>query len=208
MPSSWFWKALRMACLGLVHVGGIVAAGAHQVGRGGELVEDLAHVHGVAVLLGVPALGGSGGLHAHQGGGGHLAAGHAVDAVVDEDDSDVLSTVGGGDGLSQADGGEVAVPLIGEHQRIGVGALHAGGHGAGPAVGGGGVVVGDVVHVQAAAADAQYAGGLLHQVHLLQHLADELDDGGVHAAGAEAGDLVFLDGFGSRIDQFHLTSPP
>ena len=29
-----------------------------------------------------------------------------------------------------------------------------------------------------------------------------------HAAGAEAGDLVFLDGLGSRIKQFHITCPP
>ena len=165
-------------------------------------------MHGVAVLLGIPALGGGGGLHAHQGGGGHLAAGHAVDAVVDEDHGDVLPPVGGGHGLRQADGGQIAVPLVGVHQGVRVGPLHAGGHGGGPAVGGGGVVVGDVVHVQAAAADAQHAGGLLHHVHLLQHLADELDHRGVHAAGAEAGDLVLLDGLGSRIDQFHLTSPP
>ena len=72
----------------------------------------------------------------------------------------------------------------------------------------GGVVVGDIVHVQAAAADAQDAGGAVHQIHLLQHLTDELDDGGVHTAGAEAGDLVLLDGFCSSVDLFHLTCPP
>ena len=194
--------------LGLVDVGGGVAAGAHQVGGRGELVENLTHVHGIAVLLGIAAVGGGGGLHAHQGGGGHLAAGHAVDAVVDEDDGDVLPAVGGGNRLGQADGGEVAVALVGEDQAVRIGALHAGGYGAGAAVGRGGVVVGDIVHVQAAAADAQDAGGAVHQIHLLQHLTDELDDGGVHTAGAEAGDLVLLDGFCSSVDLFHLTCPP
>ena len=46
-----------------------------------------------------------------------------------------------------------------------------------------------------AAADPQYAGSPVHQVHFLQHLTDELDHGAVHTAGAEAGNLILLNGF-------------
>ena len=165
-------------------------------------------MHGVAVLLGIAAAGRGGGLHTDQRGGGHLAAGHAVDAVVDVDHGDVFTPVCGGDGFRQADGGKIAVSLISKDQTVGIGTLHAGGHGTGTAVGGGGVVVGDVIHMQPAAADAQHAGGLVDQLHFVQDLSDQLDDGGMHAAGAEAGDLVLLDGGRSSIDLFHLISPP
>ena len=65
------------------------------------------------------------------------------------------------------------------------------------------IVVGEIVHVQAAAAHADGADGLVQHPHLLQHLADELDDGGVHTAGAEAGHHVGLDALCSRVDLFH-----
>ena len=164
-------------------------------------------MHGVAVLLGDPALGGGGRLHPQQGGGGHLASGHAVDAVVDKDHGDVLPPVGGGEGLAQADGGEIAVPLVGEDQAVRAGALHPGGHGGGPPVGGGDGVVGDVIHVEAAAADSGDHDGLVHQLQLVQSLADELHHGGVHTAGAEPGHLVLLDGGGAGINLFHIRIP-
>ena len=55
-----------------------------------------------AVLLGVTAKGSGGGLLADQRGGGHLAAGHAVGRVVDEDNGEVLTAVGGINGLGNA----------------------------------------------------------------------------------------------------------
>ena len=160
-------------------------------------------MHGVAVLLGVTAVRRGGGLHTEQGGGGHLAAGHAVDAVVHEDHGDVLAPVGGGHGLGKADGGQVAVALIGEHQLVGLGALYAGGHGAGPAVRTGGAVVGDILHGKAAAADAVDGDGLFQHTQLLQHLADELEDGAVHTAGAEAHHHVVPDALRSPVYLLH-----
>ena len=45
---------------------------------------------------------------------GHLAAGHAVDGIVDKDHGDILAARRGMDGLCRADGGKVAVALIGK----------------------------------------------------------------------------------------------
>ena len=161
-------------------------------------------MHGVAVLPGITPLRRGGGLHAHQRGGGQLSAGHAVDTVVYKDHGDILTPVGGGHGLSQTDGGQVAVALIGEHQRVGVAAFGAGGHGAGPPVGSKQIIVGEVSHAQTAAAYADGAGALVQHIHLLQHLADELEEGAVHTAGAEAVYHIGLNAFCSRIYLFHV----
>ena len=74
--------------------------------------------------LRVAAVGAGDRLHAQEGGGSHLAAGHAVNGVVDEDDGDVFTAVEGVDGLGRADAGEVAVALVGEDQSVGPKPLH------------------------------------------------------------------------------------
>ena len=61
--------------LGVRHVGGCDAG---DIGRGVKLIEQLAHVHGRAVLFFIPAVGRGGSLRTEQRGSGHLAAGHAV----------------------------------------------------------------------------------------------------------------------------------
>ena len=52
-------------------------------------------------------------------GGRQLAAGHAVRAVVHEHRGDALATRRGVDDLGRADGREVAVALVGQHERLG-----------------------------------------------------------------------------------------
>ena len=61
-----------------------------------------------------------------QGRRRHLAARHAVDCVVDEDCSDLLSAHRGMDDLRRSDGDKVAVTLIGEYREVGMHALDAG----------------------------------------------------------------------------------
>ncbi len=73
------------------------------------------------------AEGRGGGLLAEGGGGSHLSAGHAIDAVVDEDDGDGLAAVGGVDDLGGADGGEIAIALIADDDAAGTAALDGGG---------------------------------------------------------------------------------
>ena len=127
----------------------------------------------------------------------------AAQSFITDTNKYVFAAVGSVDGLRHADGGEVAIALIGEHQGIGIGAFHAGGHGAGAAMGRGGGIVGDIIHVQTTAADAENAGSAINKVHLIQHFADELDNSAVHTAGAETGNFILLNGFCPRINLFH-----
>src|SRR6266567_82180 len=101
-----------------------------------QLGEEFRHPDGCAVLFLVPAVGGGGGLLPHQGGASHLAAGHAVGGVVDEEHRDVLAPVGGVDDLGGADGSQIAVPLVGKDEAVGTRPLHAGCDSRGTAVGG------------------------------------------------------------------------
>ena len=188
-------------CLaGVRHVGG---GHAGDVGGGVELVDELAHVHRGAMLLLIAAVRGGSGLGAKQRGRGHLAAGHAVDAVVDEDDREILAAVCSAHGLGQADGGKVAVALIGEHQRLGAAALERAGDGAGPAVGGGDGVHIEIGNGEAAAADALDIAGVVELAQLIEGLADYLTNARVHAAGAEAGDRALEDTRRAGINFFH-----
>ena len=60
--------------------------------------------------------------------GRHLAAGHAVHGVVDEEDGDVLAAIGRVQDLGRADRGQVAIALVGEHDLVRLRALQAGRH--------------------------------------------------------------------------------
>ena len=66
---------------------------------------------------------------------GHLAAGHAVNAVIDEDDCDAFIAHGRVHDLGGADGSQVAVSLVCEDHFIGMNAFQTGGHCRRPAVG-------------------------------------------------------------------------
>src|SRR5208283_3158772 len=94
-----------------------------------ELGNQLGHVQREAFVDGTASEGGRGALLADEGCGGHLAAGHSVDGVVDEEYGDMFAAVGGVDDFGGADGGEVAVALIGNDDAVGTGALDAGGTG-------------------------------------------------------------------------------
>ena len=190
LPSSWYWNAFFTAALAFLTLGtsAAVSAGNDRPGPASWL-EDLAHVHEAQPCsVDVAAVGRSGGLHAEHGGRGHLAAGHAVDAVVDEDDGEVLAAVGSGHRLGQADSGEVAVALVGEHQRLRAAALEGAGDGAGPAMRGRDGVEIKIGNGQAAAADALHIAGVIDHAQLVERLGDYLADARVHAAGAEARD--------------------
>ena len=109
-PSPWIWfsRARRITPSG----GHDLLVGAQrnpfeEDGRvqGGQELADLDRIpcrrvppSGVVVVLS-PA-----------GGRRHLASGHPVDGVVDEDHGEVLAAVGGVDDLGRADRGEIAVP--------------------------------------------------------------------------------------------------
>ena len=76
-----------------------------------------------------------GSLHTHQCGGSHLSSRHTIDGIIDEDDSDVLPTVQGMNGLTGSDTGKVTVTLISKHETVGPQALDSGSHSRGTSMG-------------------------------------------------------------------------
>ena len=115
---------------------------------------------------------------------GHLAAGHAVDAVVDEDDADPLAASRGVDDLGRPDRGEVAVALVGEDERVRTDPADAGRDRRRAAVRGLDEVDRQVVVGEDAAADRGDRDRRGAQMHLVEQLGDEAVDDAVTAAGA------------------------
>ena len=141
----------------------------------------------------------------------HLAAGHAVNGVVDEDYGQLLAAGGRMDRLCHADGGQVAIALVGEHDLVGMHALHPGGHGGGAAVGGlEEIAIVEVVHHDGAA-DRRDADGVPLDTQFVYNLGHEA----VHDAVRATGTIVRDDGrqgMRALIDDFlfrlgHVTHP-
>ena len=128
------FEGLGDGLLGLDDVGGGVESDALCVVGVGDLAEHLADLDRRAGPLLVAAVGAGCGFLAYERRRGHLTAGHAVDGIVYEDDGELFTPVSGVDYLVRADGGEVAVALVGEHAGVGVDSLDAGGDGGSPAV--------------------------------------------------------------------------
>ena len=133
---------------------------------------------------GVAPEGAGGGHLAGHGGGGHLAARHAVDGVVHEDDRDLLAAVGRVDRLCHADGGQVAVALVGEDHELGPAPLDARGHGHGAAVGGLVHVAVEVVVGEHRAAHGGHPHRPLPDAQAVDGLRHEAVDRAVGAPGA------------------------
>ena len=67
----------------LAHVGRRMHALARDVGRAVQMGHHLGDLVGIAVQPRIAPVGSRRGLHAQEGGRSHLAAGHAVDRIVD-----------------------------------------------------------------------------------------------------------------------------
>jgi len=96
-----------------------VQAAADDIAGSIQSSQHLGHADWIALQFHIPAVGRGGGLLAGQGGGGHLAAGHAKVGIINEDDRDVLTTGGGMDDLTGADGSQIAIALVGEDDPVG-----------------------------------------------------------------------------------------
>ena len=147
---------------------------ARDVDRCLQLVEHLAHVERMSRERGIAPERRGGGLLALQRGGGHLAAGHAVEGVVDEDAAELFAARSGLEGVVEADRAEVAVALVGDRDGVGAGAAHACGGGRGASVRGGDVSGVPIVVGEHAAADRINEYRLVLQTHLGANLCDTL----------------------------------
>ena len=159
-----------------------------------------------------PERRGGGGL-ALQRGGRHLAAGHAVEGVVDEDAAELLAARGSLEGVVEADRAEVAVALVGDRDGVGAGAAHARRGGRGAAVRGGDVRGVPVVVGEHAAADGVDEDRAVLQAHLGAALGHELVHDAVSAPGAVVRHARVLPAprelrvHSFLLDRLHLTSP-
>ena len=101
--------------------------------------------------------------------------------------------------LGGADGGQVAVALIGEHQVLGQHPLDAGGDGRAPPVGRLDDVDLEVVVEEHAASGGRDADGLVGQAHLLDDFHEQPVDDAVAAPRAVV-EVRFLEQLGPLVD--------
>ena len=133
------------------------------------------------------ALASVGGGRRHLTGNGrrrHLTARHAVNAVVDEDHRDVFAARRRVNGFRRADRREVAVALIGEDDRVGMGALDAGRDCRSSAMRRFDHVAFKIVVGKDGASDRRDADGVTEDAELVDGFRHETVDDAVRTAGA------------------------
>ena len=121
---------------------------------------------------------------------GHLSAGHSVDRVVDEDDGQILTPIRRVDDLRGADGREIPVSLVKNHEVVRVRAFDPGGNGRSAAVGGLHHVDVEVVVHEHAATHRSSPNGLFPNPVSVDGFGDQPVDHSVVTAGAEMERLV------------------
>ena len=106
--------------LGLIYVSGIIAADTFDISGAGQSCEHFAHMNGVAVNLRISTVNTGSCLFAGHGGRSHLSAGHTVNTVIDEYNSDVLASHASVNGLCHTYRSKVAVALISKYDIVGI----------------------------------------------------------------------------------------
>ena len=106
-----------------------------QIGHAVQMCEHVGDLIRITVQLRVAAVGRRGRPHARERRRSHLAAGHAVNRIIDVDDRNAVAPITGMDRLAGPDRGQIAVALIGKHEFRRIEALGGRGDCGGPAVG-------------------------------------------------------------------------
>ena len=165
----------------------LVVAQAHALNVSGRLQrgEQFAHVQRIAFGSSVAPVGRGGALLAEERGGSSLAAGHAVNRVVDENHGNVLTAIGGVQNLRRADGREISVALVANDNAFGAAAPDGRGHsGRAPVRRLHVARVEVVVREDRAAHGTDHDGAVLH-AQLVDGLRHHLVHNSVAAAGTE-----------------------
>ena len=163
---------------------GRVNGHALQVCRAVKAAQQFAHAHRVAGGGDVAAIGAGLRHLVRQAGGSHLPAGHAVDGVVDEDDGDMFAARSRMHGLGHADGGKVAITLIGEHHVVRQHALDARGNRRGAAMRRLDHIAAEEVRSGDGAAHRRDADGAAFDIKLVDDLGDQTVHDAVRATRA------------------------
>src|SRR5581483_5040379 len=103
-----------------------------DVDRSLQSRQQFANVQRIGFVGRVASLRGGRTYLTQQGGRRHLAAGHAVDGVVDEDDGDGFAAIGRVQNLRRTDRGKIPVALIADDNTFGPGSLDGGGYSRSP----------------------------------------------------------------------------
>ena len=124
------------------------------------------------------------GLLARQRGRRHLPAGHAVDRVVHEEHRHVFAAVRGLQDVVETDRGKVAVPLVRDHEVVGIRPREPGSDRRGASVRRRDAEAVEIVVAEHGAADRRDDDRLVLDSEILDRLGDELVQDAVAAAGA------------------------
>ena len=173
--------------LGQADILGVVQAAPHHVTGAVQGGQQLRRRGSGSRPFPHPARRAGGGLLAGQRGGGHLSAGHAVVGVIDKDHGDVFAARRRMDNFTHANGGQVAVALVGEHQPVGQHALDAGGHRRGAPVRGLHKIEIEIIVGKHRAAHRGYADHFFAHAHFVDHFGDQAVGHAVGAARAVMG---------------------
>ena len=112
--------------------------------------------------------------HTQQCRRGHLAAGHPINRIVDEDDRNILSAVAGMHRLARTNRGQVTVTLVGKDQFVGTQTLHRRSYGCGTAVRRLGPVDIDIIIGEHRAADRRHPDRIVFEIQFFEHFGDQL----------------------------------
>ena len=116
--------------------------------------------------------------------GSHLAAGHSIDRIVNEEDGNFFAAIGGVNDFGGSDRGKVAIALVGNHDLAGTSALDSGGTGGSASVGELHVAHIEIVIGEYGAADGADEDGFVLEAEIFESFGDELVGDAVAAAGA------------------------
>jgi len=160
-----------------------------------------------AFELGPAAKGGGCRDLANQGGRGHLARGHAINGIVDEECADLFAAGRSMDDLGGTDGSQVTIALVGEDQIVRVDTLDAGGNSRSPAMGRLDHVTGKILVIVVGATDWRDTDCRIQNAHLDHDLGDQAMDDAMRTAGTIMERLV-SQACGAGKDLFHVALLP
>ena len=177
-------ESLLYGILRLAHSSGSMHGLTGDVASAVELRHKLRYGEGITIEIHSAPIRGRGRLLPDEGGGGHLASGHAVNSVVDEYHDNILPPVGSMYRLGRADGSHVAVTLVSEDHVVRPEPAYGGGHGGSAPVGRLNPVYIHIIIGKHRAPHRRDTHRAFSQPHLGYHLREKLVNHTMAAAGA------------------------
>lgn len=145
--------------------------------------QQFTHAEGVALVLNRSSQGRRGGFLSNEGRWRHLRAGHAVNGVVHKNDGDVFTAIGRLQNIVSANGSQISIALVAQHDGMRKRPFYSGGGGRSPTVRHLYVAAIEIVVSEHRAAHRTDEYGALANAEVIDGLGDELVNDAVPAAG-------------------------